>query len=122
MNSLAPLGSTWLIDMDGTLSVHNAYLNNSDSLLPGVKELWGRFLPQDQIIILTARDEIYRSTTENFLIKNELRYDLLLMGLPKGARILINDKKPDGTETAFCLNIVRNHGPISAISLMEKIL
>jgi hypothetical protein len=32
------------------------------------------------------------------------------MGLTNGARVLINDTKPDGTETAFAYSIERDAG------------
>jgi hypothetical protein len=35
---------------------------------------------------------------------------LILFDLPTGERLLINDKKPDGTKTAYSININRNEG------------
>jgi len=37
-------------------------------------------------------------------------YDILIMGLPRGERIIVNDSKPDGTKTATAINLVRNKG------------
>lgn len=119
MKSLEHLGKTWLIDLDGTITTHNAYLTDGDSLLPKVKQLWSRIRPEDKVIILTARDERYRSSTLRFLHDNELRFDLLVMGLPRGSRILLNDRKPDGTPTAFCLNLERNNGLHEVIDFLE---
>ena len=37
-------------------------------------------------------------------------YDELIMGLSNGERIIINDKKPDGTETCRSFSPARNIG------------
>ena len=37
-------------------------------------------------------------------------YDQLIMGVGGGVRHLVNDKKPDGTLTAFAHNLTRNEG------------
>jgi hypothetical protein len=37
-------------------------------------------------------------------------YDQLIMGVGGGVRHLVNDKKPDGTPTAFAHNLTRNEG------------
>ena len=38
--TLSPLPHTWILDVDGTLCVHNGHLNGGDELLAGVKESW----------------------------------------------------------------------------------
>lgn len=120
MKHLEHLGITWLIDLDGTVTVHNAHLHDGDSLLPGVKDLWSRIGSEDYVIILTARDDRYRATTLQFLNDHGLRNDLLVMGLPKGARILVNDRKPDGVPTAFSINLERDQGPIQVLELIKN--
>jgi hypothetical protein len=108
--SVSCLPHTWLIDLDGTLTIHNAHLGVGDALLPGVKKFWAAIPAQDVIIILSARSDRYLKETECFLETNALRYDRLIMDLPKGERILINDKKPKGLLTAIALNVARNEG------------
>ena len=52
-----------------------------------------------------------RSVTESHLKKIGIVYDILIMGLGGGARVLINDRKPNSTKnTAFAINLIRNEG------------
>lgn len=110
LNLIPEIGQLWLFDLDGTLVTHNAYLNGEDELLPGVKEFWNQIPAHHVILILTARSQAYRAVTEAFLQKNELRFNHLLMDMPKGERILLNDRKPDGTPTAHAINLTRDAG------------
>jgi|LauGreDrversion4_2_1035121.scaffolds.fasta_scaffold182576_2 uncharacterized HAD superfamily protein len=118
MKGLEHLGRTWLIDLDGTVTAHNTYLTTGDALLPGVKDLWSRFSSEDRVILLTAREERYRDATLSFLVAQGLRHDVLLMGLPHGARILVNDCKPDGTPTAYSVNLARDQGLAPVVDLI----
>ncbi|TDV16299.1 hypothetical protein [Paraburkholderia caballeronis] len=108
--TLSQLAHTWLIDLDGTVTKHNSHIRDGDVLLPGVKAFWDRISLDDTIIILTAREEVFRAVTESFLQDSGLRFDRLIMGLPKGERILINDRKPQGLATAIAINIDRDIG------------
>lgn len=119
--SYVPLGDrarTILVDIDGTIfkQLHrwpSVYVVLPEDLLPGVAEkflrwhLWG-----DRIILMTARAEAYREITEGQLRTANLHWDLLLMGLPSGVRILINDMKPEeqGETTAIAINLIRDEG------------
>jgi hypothetical protein len=107
---LEHLKKTWFIDLDGTLLTHNGYKNGSDELLPNTTEFMNTIGSEDIIIITTAREIQYKEQTIVFLKKNNIRFNDILFGLPSGPRILINDKKPDGTKTAYSLNVVRNVG------------
>jgi hypothetical protein len=107
---LSALPKTWLIDLDGTVLVHNAHLTGPERLLPGVKELWAQFGTEDEVIILTARDPQYECATRRFLEQEGLHFSRLIFGLPTGERILINDKKPSGLHTAIAINVLRNGG------------
>ncbi|MEM3193004.1 MAG: hypothetical protein QW292_13165 [Candidatus Parvarchaeota archaeon] len=109
---LSALPKTWILDLDGTIFKHNAYLedNEDEPVLPYVSDFISKISPSDYIIILTSRDEKFREATINALRKNNIRYNALLMGLPIGERILINDKKESGMKTAFAVNIKRNSG------------
>lgn len=108
--SLSALPHTWIIDIDGTILKHNGHKELGDQLLAGVKEFWQRIPVGDTIILMSARDELYAEATLRFLRSNSLRYDQVIFGLPKGERILINDIKPSGLETAYAINIGRNEG------------
>ena len=63
------------------------------------------------IVLTTGRKECLREITERQLLKMGIIYDKLIMGLPNGDRILINDKKINGVNnTAYSINLVRNQG------------
>ena len=124
VQSASEIGRTYFIDVDGTLVPHlsNVELDgiiesenyNFDSkretLLPGVKELWATFKEQDTIIITTARRESHREMTENIFRNNGLRYDKLIMDLPSGPRIVINDTTDSLYQKAIGINVMRNSG------------
>lgn len=104
------LATTWIFDLDGTLVVHNGYLNGKDILLPGTKEFFKLISEDDFVLITTARSSEFADMTESFLKENDIRFDRIIYNLPKGKRVLMNDKKPDGTLTAFCYNLERDKG------------
>lgn len=104
------LNRTWIIDLDGTVFKHNGYKDGKDVLLPGVKQLWDSFLPNDMIIIITARDETERKTTIESLQLSGLRFDHIIFGSPTGERVVINDIKPEGLKTAIAWNVERDIG------------
>jgi len=107
---LSNLAKTWIIDLDGTIFLHNGYLQGRDILLSGVKEVFDNITPDDKIILITARNESFRELTERSLIEYGIKYDILIMNLPSGERILINDTKPAGLKTAYAINLTRNKG------------
>jgi hypothetical protein len=112
MLRLSALPKTWLIDLDGTIFPHNGYLRTKDAekLLVGAKDFFEKIAEDDIIIILTSRDERYRRKTVESLKSNGIKFNLLLMGVPKGERILINDKKASGMKTAYAINLKRDSG------------
>lgn len=101
---------TWILDLDGTLVVHNGHERGGDSLLPGVAEFFAALPREDIVILLTAREEAHRESSLSFLAENGVRVDHAVFGLPKGVRALVNDRKPDGEPTAFCFNLDRDGG------------
>jgi hypothetical protein len=107
---LSPLPHLWLIDIDGTMLVHNGYLSGKDTLLAGISSFWEKIPAADTIILLSARPEVWRDPTLALLNEKGLRYDHALFGLPTGERILINDKKNSGLSTAISINLTRNSG------------
>lgn len=101
---LSSLGHTWILDLDGTIVRHNGYLTDGkDTFLEGAKEFLESIPQGDMIIFLTSREEEYKQVTEEFLHRNHVKYDSIIYGAPYGERILINDRKPSGLETAVAL-------------------
>lgn len=80
--------------------------------LPGsVKFINEQYTAGARIILLTARPEPYRQRTEYQLQRIGLQYHELIMSLPTGQRILINDMKPqEDVPTALAINVVRDEG------------
>ena len=106
---------TILMDIDGTIFYHKDNLYHMVKDVPFVldgtieKLLEWRVI-EYYIVLTTARQEGCRSATEEQLKNAGVFYDQLVMGLPAGPRVLINDLKPDGTITAEGVNLVRNEG------------
>lgn len=106
---------TVFCDIDGTIFMHKENLHDmvafSPSVLPGVISRFLEWREKDYYIILTtARPEGTREATERQLRINGIFYDQLVMGLPVGPRVVINDRKPNGTNTAEAICIPRNEG------------
>jgi len=108
--ALSTLPHTWLIDVDGTVFAHNGHKDGEDRLLPGVKAFWASIPVHDTIILLSARKHDEAALTEAALRRCGLRYDQLIVGLPTGERILVNDRKPGGLVTAHAVDIARDEG------------
>ncbi len=105
MINLSALRHTWILDIDGTILKHNGYkLDGYDTLLDGVKEFFDSIPKDDKIILLTARENKHIDNLKRFLQAHNLRYDYLLSDIPVGERILVNDKKPSGLNTAYAIN------------------
>jgi hypothetical protein len=105
------LPKTWLIDIDGVIFPHNGYLESAEeSPLPGVLDFFRALPEHDVVLLLSARAETERQRTEAQLSRWGIRFSHLLLGLPVGERILINDIKPRGLQTALAGNVVRNSG------------
>lgn len=128
-------GRTFFIDIDGTIVKHvtnheldeilanasegkseskseNTHENNefTEVLLPNVKEFWAKFTENDRIIITTARKEEHRKLTEKIFTDNNLYYDALIMELPSGPRVLINDTPDMMYKKAIAINVKRDEG------------
>ena len=115
---------TVFCDIDGTLLKHTGdiVLNTKlTEVLPNVNHTirqWDR--NNYRIILTTGRKESTRQQTVEQLKAAGIIYDQLIMGLPNGPRVLINDKKDKGIEnTAFAVNLVRNGG-LDHLDLMSK--
>jgi hypothetical protein len=107
---------TILCDIDGTLVKHRLPVDNLGEnvkleILEGTKEKLSEWDSLGyNIILITGRKESMRNVTEKQLSEAGIFYDMLIMGVGGGDRILINDKKPDGRDAAFAINIKRNNG------------
>jgi hydroxymethylpyrimidine pyrophosphatase-like HAD family hydrolase len=106
---------TVFCDIDGTLLPHTGNiienLNSSEALVDVIKSIaqWDKL--NYRIILTTGRQESTREQTKEQLRKAGIMYSDLIMGLPNGERVLINDKKPNGLRnTAYAINLVRNEG------------
>lgn len=116
---LSTLPHTWIFDIDGTLVKHNGYMTpEGDTLLDGVAEFFASIPAKDMIILITARTSNLRDVTENFLKKNNIRYDHIIFDAPVGERILINDNKPDGLQMAYSIALTRDKW--EKLTLVEK--
>ena len=104
------LGHTWIVDIDGTIAEVNQHPYNNDTLLPGVKEMWAKIPKDDMIIIMTARHEDVKEKTLKFIDSHGLRYNQAIFGVHHGERIVVNDNKPGGLQTAIAWNVKRNKG------------
>lgn len=107
---LSPLPHTWILDLDGTLLVHNGYLSGGDRFLPGALDFLRGIPQEDFVLILTARGAELRAQTEEFLCRHQVRYDEIIFGATVGERILINDDKPSGLRCALALGVERDRG------------
>lgn len=106
---LSTLGHTWILDLDGTIVKHNGYkIDGVDSFLEGAEEFLKKIPEKDMIVFLTSRTEEYRNITEQFLQKNEIRYNYIIFGSPYGERILINDDKTSGLHMSLGINKSRD--------------
>ncbi len=106
---LSTLGHTWILDLDGTLVVHNGYkLYGKDRLLEGAKEFIESIPEDDMVIIITSRKLEYKELTESFLRENKIKYDQIIYEAPYGERILVNDNKPSGLKTGYVVNKERD--------------
>lgn len=110
MFEFSPLAKTWILDIDGTIVKHNGYkIDGYDTLLEGVKEFFSDLPQDDKVILLTARKGEYLDNLKEFLKCNNIRYDYLISDMPFGERILINDRKPSGLNTAYAVNKNRDY-------------
>ena len=107
---------TLFIDIDGTLLFHwgepNAQTKFPLIVLYGVLLKIAEWTMKGyQIILVTGRRESERSETIKQLENAGIVYDMLIMGLGRGDRVVINDLKPDSDiPTAIAITVKRNEG------------
>ena len=84
---------------------------NKQELIEGTVEKFLEWRSKEYyIVVTTARVEGLKKVTEKQLTDAGLFYDQMIMGLPNGCRVLINDDKSDGTITAVAHCIKRDVG------------
>jgi hypothetical protein len=107
---------TVFCDIDGCIFQHTgsmcAIITLPGDILPGVIEAFTEWSHKGYIIVLTTgRPESLRDFTDIQIRKAGLYYHHMIMGLPRGQRVIINDTKPDRkTKSAACVNLPRNMG------------
>lgn len=108
---------TIFCDIDGTIFIHSSLSkmklgeHHNYDILPGVVEAFDEWNKNGyKIILTTGRTESLRDFTIKQLSHAGIFYDQLVMGLPRGERVIINDTKPDGTKTAKAIQIQRDSG------------
>jgi len=106
---------TIFCDIDGVLVKHHNHSTTdveNNSVLKGFTKLRKLGAENHRIILTTARNEKYRQEVENLMQKKGIHYDDLIMSLPTGPRILINDRKPSKifTPQATALETERDSG------------
>jgi hydroxymethylpyrimidine pyrophosphatase-like HAD family hydrolase len=107
---------TIFCDIDGTLIDHEyptitSKKSFSPQVINGTLEKLNEWDKKGyKIILVTARRKSMRKITKRQLSELGIFYDKLIMGIGSGERILINDRKPDGTNTCTAINLDRNEG------------
>jgi len=106
---------TVFIDIDGTILKHPGNLSNlhhqDPTVLPNViKKLDEWSYKGYRIIVTTARPESMKKFTVWQLRKANIFYNDLIMGIPHGSRVIINDKKPNGNVSAEAYSVERDAG------------
>lgn len=102
VKKLSPLAKTWVLDLDGTIVKHNGYkIDGKDSFLDGAEKFLKTIPNKDMVIFITSRTNNEKELTESFLKQHQIRYDAIIYNAPYGERILINDAKPSGLNTAL---------------------
>ena len=107
---------TIFCDIDGTILNHvHKYSDvffEEPKLLNGVLNKFNEWDSQGhKIILCTARKESGREITENQLKKLGLCWDILIMGVTSGNRVLINDKLTSmDSDRSVSVNVLTNGG------------
>lgn len=111
---------TIIVDLDGTVFPHRGTMENivralvnRDYVEPyySAREAFTKWERAGyNIIVMTGRPECIREETVAELKYAGLFFTQLIMGVGGGVRVLINDRKPDGQDTAFAINVDRSQG------------
>lgn len=93
------MSGTVFLDIDGTIleNLNGGISRQLDArvapeALPGVKKLFDKLHDEGHFIVLiTARPMSHKQMTERELLHRGLFWDMLIMGAPKGPRVVVND-------------------------------
>ncbi len=106
---------TIFLDIDGTILKHHGSMSKCVSMPPALLDNvhqkldeWDR--KSYRVILVTGRKESMRKMTEKQLRRLGINYDMLVMQVGNGPRVLINDTGYEGEETAFGITVERNKG------------
>ena len=107
--------NTYFVDIDGTIFVYRkfeTYKSSEAVVIKSTKQFLQKVHDEGHMIILTtARPEDLREHTVYELVKNNIPYDKMLMGIERGPRYLINDMDPNKPgKRAICFNLERDGG------------
>lgn len=106
---------TIFCDIDGVLLHHHPHSTpdiEDNTLIPGFESLKMWKEKGHKIILTTARSKKFQPETEYLLSQLGIYYDEIIMDLPSGPRILINDHKPSKpfTSQANSIELTRDEG------------
>ena len=107
---------TIICDIDGVIfkheGTHSRIVRHPKDLLPGVREQFDTWERAGCFILLvTGCKESYRAQREQELRDAGLFWDVLVMGMGGGRRVLVNDLKPGSARpTAVAVNLNRDEG------------
>ena len=122
--------STFLIDIDGVIFRQKLRWNNGnhpiklnvvlDLIKSARDQINACYRRGDTIVLITARPVAYKQETQTQLNEAGILYHQLIMSLPTGKRILVNDRKVEEPEvnTAIAINLNRDEG-FGNINLLE---
>jgi hypothetical protein len=106
---LSSLGHTWVLDLDGTILKHNGYkLDGRDTMLDGALDFLRSIPEGDMVVFITSRTLEQKYAAEVLLKEHNIRFEHIIYGAPYGERILVNDRKPSGLNTALAVNVRRD--------------
>ena len=115
MSNLSDIPKTIFCDIDGTLVLHDGSfhpsLTSRMTPISGTVDKLREWCYKGYTIILTTgRKECLRLQTIGQLRDAGIPYDQLIMNVGRGVRVLINDRKPSGEDTAIAINLDRDSG------------
>lgn len=121
---LSSLPKTWILDVDGTMVMHNSHFDSQDvKPLNGITELLSKISTNDLIVIISARqgEDLIHITNYILSVCPNIRISVI-DSAPFGERIIFNDLKPSGLKTAFSVNVERDRGVETPAFIINKSL
>tara|TARA_R110000737_G_scaffold21389_2_gene39811 strand:- start:204 stop:542 length:339 start_codon:yes stop_codon:yes gene_type:complete len=107
--------NTYFCDIDGTIFKYRKFETYETTKAEGIDSTisyLNHAVDEGHMVILTtARPEYLRIHTEKELLENKVIYNVLIMGIERGPRYLINDMDPNNPgERAIAINLKRDKG------------